>query len=137
MRPSFARRSGIVTVALMMLAALVCGTERLALASDGPTAKATAGRAGCDRIGQRVLTAILRDDIVNANDLTHLYERFACDVKQLRRAFDCVAASQPQPQQAAQATVLIDGCWAEVATSIANGKTKATKKTNKATRPAK
>jgi hypothetical protein len=138
-----------ILVLMGALGALVSGGES-AWAGNGSAAKAPpAPRAGCDRIGKRALTAILRDDIVSANDLTHLYERFACDVKLLRRALDCAAEQQPlaqpqssaqtqqtpqqlqqqlqqQQQQVNQAVAVISTCWSEAGQNIpANAKIKA------------
>lgn len=136
MRPPTVRRITPFLVFLAVLAVSAIGAAGPVLASEGPAAKAGNGRAGCDRIGRRVLTAVFRDDIVAASDLTHLYERFACDVKHLRRALDCVAATEPLPQQAAQVAVLIDGCWAEAAAKTPVG-AKSQTKTQKAPTPAK
>jgi hypothetical protein len=149
MRLSFHYKLVPVLVFLAALAGLVSGGEP-AWAASGSAAKAPpAPRAGCDRIGKRALTAILRDDIVSANDLAHLYERFACDVKHLRRALDCAAEQQPlaqpqsspqtqqtpqqlqqqlqqQQQQVNQAAAVISTCWSESGqNSPAKGKTKA------------
>jgi hypothetical protein len=65
---------------------------------------------GCTWIAQKTLFAILREDIVSANDLMVLFDRFECPKLRLRQAFDC-AATQSSSQSAEATNAAIDACW--------------------------
>ena len=66
--------------------------------------------AGCSWIGHKVLMSILREDIVAANEMTTLYERFDCPKVHLRQSFDC-AVTGTVPEKPELVTARIFACW--------------------------
>jgi hypothetical protein len=123
-----ALRSGI-SLALSLVAA-----SHMALAGNTPAGKTelapgAKGRAKpaqkatvpsppeCQRIGQRVIAALARDDSGSALQFHTFYTAFNCSAQELTQAFGCLvnlqtavpSLSSPTPQQVAQ-------CWADPTT---------------------
>ena len=74
---------------------------------------------GCRWVGQKSLTSILREDIVAANELIALYERFDCPKPHLRLAFDC-AVTGIVPEKPELMTARIKACWLDPVTASAS-----------------
>jgi hypothetical protein len=72
--------------------------------------------AGCTWIGNKILMSIIREDIVAANEMTTLYERFDCPKVHLRQSFDC-AVTGSVPEKPELVTARITACWLDPVTA--------------------
>lgn len=113
--------SGTLTTGILMSlvrqtlpAAVAAGLLMIATAAGG----ADAGKAknasgpGCAWLAKRVMLALLRDDIVAANDYQEMYKSFVCPAVRLADAFSCVVA-EGAPESASETRERIDLCWAD------------------------
>lgn len=78
---------------------------------------------GCSWVGQKSLMSILREDIVAANEMIALYERFDCPKQHLRLTFDCTVTGMV-PEKPELMTARIKACWLDpvAASASASGK---------------
>lgn len=70
-------------------------------------------QTACTRLGLRVVTALARDDVGNANQFYTFYNGFGCTGYFLTQAFNCVLAKMPADASSAQ-PVLVSECWTAV-----------------------
>lgn len=80
-----------------------------AVAADAVKPQSSSG-AGCMWLAKRVMLALLRDDIVAANDYQDMYRSFVCPAVRLADSFSCVVLEGP-PESAADMREKIDSCW--------------------------
>lgn len=78
-------------------------------AADAGRTKNASG-PGCAWVAKRAMLALLRDDIVAANDYQEMYRSFVCSAVRLADAFGCVVAGGA-PESAAEVREKIDVCW--------------------------
>ena len=114
-----------VTCGAILTALILCGFSVAAAfaetAPGTPTLKkkplpsVAQSLPGCTWVSQKALFAILREDIVSANDLMVLFDRFECPKLRLRQAFDC-AVAQSSLQNADALNAMINTCWEDPAT---------------------
>jgi hypothetical protein len=83
-----------------------------------PGSKISPWPTECDRMGQRIIAALVRDDPGAANQFFNFYTAFKCPPQQLAKSFGCLVKLQnanpdltnPSPEQVAQ-------CWVDPSTT--------------------
>jgi len=121
------RTPSVIFTAIIVLAALLGGpvTAQAETAATAPVLRKkpvpepSQHDAGCTWIGHKVLMSMLREDIVAANEMTTLYERFGCPKVHLRQAFDCTVTGTV-PEKPDLVTARIAACWTDpIAAAVA------------------
>jgi hypothetical protein len=78
---------------------------------DATKAKEDGDRAAqCAWLGRRIISLLIRDDAMAANDFTPFYLRFECPEDHLAEAFGCTVVNLPMVEQNAQQEQ-IESCW--------------------------
>ncbi len=114
--------SGSIVIAFILLVSSVAATfadttQGTPALKKKPKPSMVQSIPGCTWISQKTLFAILREDIVSANDLMVLFDRFECPKLRLRQAFDCAVAQSPS-QSAEAVNAMIDACWEDPVTPL-------------------
>ena len=113
-----------ITVAAVVLGCANRAEAQSAAAGDTPllrkkpTLPSAAATPSCTWTGHRILMSLLREDIVAANDLFAVYDRFGCSMPWLRQAFDCLTTGA-QPDDAPAVSANIAECWSDPAAAKA------------------
>lgn len=96
----------------LLLVASVTGIAVFATAAGAADAARpkNASGPGCMWLAKRVMLALLRDDIVAANDYQDMYKSFVCPAVRLADAFSCVV-TEGAPESAGETRERIDTCW--------------------------
>lgn len=85
----------------------------------------------CVWLGKRVLSLLIRDDAMGAQDFTPFYVRFGCSEAHLAKAFSCVVTNDGNANDTDVLAVRVNECWSnpdarfEVRKETADDKAKA------------